>query len=126
MFDPFERTIRRTLRQLAKQRIRIILQPGNYWVIDLAMNRDDDTRAALATCDMRGWAEIHHHAVPSANLLPNGSLPANVNFGETETYYRLTSAGWSVIHRSDLIAACALLISVMSFALAIFGIVHQH
>jgi hypothetical protein len=36
MIDPFERTIRRTLRQLAKQRVRMILQPGNFWVIDNA------------------------------------------------------------------------------------------
>jgi hypothetical protein len=42
-----------------------------------------------------------------------------------ETFYRLTSAGWSVIHRSDLIATCALLIAAMSLALAVFGITHQ-
>jgi hypothetical protein len=126
MFDRFERTIRRTLRKLAKQRIRMVLQPGNYWVIDRAIDHDDDKLAALLTCQMRGWIEPLHHAVPSAQLSPSGELPPNFSFDKTETFYRLTSAGWSVIHRSDLIATCALLIAAMSFALATFGIAHQH
>jgi hypothetical protein len=124
MFDRFERTIKRTLRNLAKQRVRVVLQPGNYLVIDRAIARDDDTEAALQTCQMRGWVEVLHHALPSAQLGPAGELPANFpNFEKAETLmqYRLTSAGWSVIHRSDLIALCALLIAVMSFTLAIFG-----
>ena len=54
MFDRFERTIRRTLRKLAKQRIRMVLQPGNAWVIDRAITHDDDTQAALLTGQMRG------------------------------------------------------------------------
>lgn len=125
MFDQFERTIRRTLRKLTKQRIRMVLQPGNYWVIDRAINHDDDTQAALLTCQMRGWVEPLHHAVPSAQLSPNGTLPPNFSLDKTETFYRLTSAGWSAIHRSDLIATWALLISAMSLALAIFGIAHH-
>jgi hypothetical protein len=125
MFDPFDRTIHRTLRKLAKQRVRLVLQPGDYWVIDSAIPQDDDTHAALLTCQMRGWIEPLHHAVRSTQLLSGDTLPPNVSFDKTETFYRLTSAGWSVIHRSDLIAKCALLISTMSFALAILGSVHR-
>jgi hypothetical protein len=125
MFDRFERTVERTLRNLSKQRVRVVLQPGNYLVIDCAIKRDDETEAALQTCQMRGWVEVLHQA-PSAQLPATGQLPANFpNFEKTETFYRLTSAGWSVIHRSDLIAICALLISAMSFALAIFGVIHH-
>jgi hypothetical protein len=124
-FDPFDRTVDRTLRKLAKQRVRLILQPGDYWVIDSAIPQDDDTQAALLTCHMRGWIEPLHHAVPSAQLTKDGSLPRNINFEKLETFYRLTSAGWSVIHRSDLIAACALLVAAVSLALAIFGVVHH-
>jgi hypothetical protein len=126
VFDPFDRTIDRTLRKLSKQRVRLVLQPGDHWVIDRAIPQDDDTNAALLTCQMRGWVEPLHHALPSAQLAPDGSLPPNINFDKMQTLYRLTSAGWSVIHRSDQIAACALLIAAMSLALAIFGIVHQH
>jgi hypothetical protein len=125
MFDPFDRTVDRTLRKLAKQRVRLVLQPGDYWVIDRAIPQDDDTRAALLTCQMRGWVEPLQHAVPSTQLTPDGALPPNINFDKMQTLYRLTSAGWSVIHRSDLIATCALLIAAMSLGLAIFGIAHQ-
>jgi hypothetical protein len=125
MFDQFERTVHRTLRKLAKQRIRMVLQPGDYWVIDCAIPQDGDTHAALLTCYMRGWVEPLEHALPSSQLSPSGALPQNVSFDKMQTLYRLTSAGWSVIHRSDLIATCALLIAAMSFALAIFGIAHQ-
>src|SRR6266404_3325138 len=122
MFDQFERTVHRTLRKLAKQRVRLVLQPGDYLVIDRAIPQGDDTHAALLTCQMRGWVEPLHHAVPSAQLLPSGALPPN--FDKMDTLYRLTSAGWSVIHRSDLIATFALLVAAMSLGLAIFGIAH--
>jgi hypothetical protein len=125
MFDPFDRTIDRTLRKLARQRVRLVLQPGDHWVVDYAVPQDDDTRAALLTCQMRGWVEPLRDAVPSAQLTPEGTLPPNLSFDKVQTLYRLTSAGWSVIHRSDLIATCALLIAAMSFALAIFGVAHQ-
>jgi hypothetical protein len=125
MFDPFDRTIYRTLRALAKQRVRLVLQPGDHWVIDNAIPQDDETLAALLTCQMRGWVEPLRHAVPSAQLTAEGSLPSNISFDKLQTLYRLTSAGWSVIHRSDLIAGCAVLISALSFGLAIFGFVHH-
>jgi hypothetical protein len=125
VFDPFDRTVDRTLRKLAKQRVRLVLQPGDYWVIDSTIPQDDDNQAALLTCQMRGWIEPLHHAVPSTQLTPDGALPPNMNSTKMLTLYRLTSAGWSIIHRSDLIAICALLISVMSLALAIFGSVHR-
>jgi|SRR5882762_9182496 hypothetical protein len=125
MFDPFDRTVDRTLRKLAKQRVRLVLQPGNCWVIDRAIPQDADTHAALLTCFMRGWVEPLEQAVPSSKLSPTGELPSSLSFDKMETFYRLTSAGWSVIHRSDLIAICALLISAMSLSLAIFGIAHR-
>jgi hypothetical protein len=118
MFDPFERTVRHTLRRVAKQRIRMVLQPGNYWVIDQAVGTHPETHAALLTCYMRGWVEPLPDAVPSARVPPDGNLPPNFQFDSKETLYRLTSAGWSAIHRSGLIATCALLISTLSFATA--------
>jgi hypothetical protein len=121
MFDPFDQIIRDTLRQVAKQRIRVVLQPGNHWIVDLAITKDVDTEAALATCFMRGWIEPLEHAVPSTRLSPDGNLPPNFQFEGKETIYRLTSAGWSAIHRSNTIAICALLISALSFIVAIGG-----
>jgi hypothetical protein len=119
MFDKFDRKIIQTLRGLARQRVRVVLPPENYWVIDCAIKKDADTDAALATCFMRGWIEPLEHAVPSTQLAPDGSLPANFQFERKETIYRLTSAGWSAIHRSGTIAICALLISAMSFIVVV-------
>jgi hypothetical protein len=118
MFDPFEKTIRQTLRQLSKQRIRIVLQPGNYWVIDNAGKAGEDTHPALLTCYMRGWVEPLEHAVPSG-MIPDGRLPDGFKFNAVETQYRLTSAGWSAIHRSNTIATVALLISALSLTAVI-------
>jgi hypothetical protein len=121
MFDPFDQTIRSTLRQLAKQRVRVVLPPENYWIVDRAIEKDADTNAALATCFMRGWVEPLENAVPSTQLSPDGRLPPNFRFEGKEMIYRLTSAGWSAIHRSNTIAMCALLISAMSFIVALSG-----
>ena len=117
----FDQTIWGTLRRVAKQRIRVVLQPGNYWIVDQAINKDADTDAALATCFMRGWVEPLEYAIPSTQLSPDGRLPPNFQFEGEETIYRLTSAGWSAIHRSDMIAICALLIAAMSFVVAVGG-----
>ena len=117
MFDPFERTVRRTLRQLSKQRVRLVLQPGNIWVVDHTGSKTDDTDAALLTCFMRGWVEPLEHALPHAKLKPDGSLPER--WEGVETQYRLTSAGWTIIHRTRTIALVALAISAMSFLTAL-------
>ena len=101
MFDAFDRTIRQTLRQLAKQRIRVVLQPENYWIVDCAIDKNADSDAALATCFMRGWIEPLENAVPSGQLSADGRPPPNFRFEGKEAIYRLTSAGWSAIHRSS-------------------------
>jgi hypothetical protein len=82
MFDQFERTVHRTLRKLAKQRVRMVLLPGNYWVVERAIDQDDDTRAALLTCQMRGWVEPLLHAVPTALVTPRRRAAAELQFGE--------------------------------------------
>ena len=94
--------IRRVLRRLARQRVAMILQPGNAWVIEYALDHDHETEAALRTCHMRGWIDIMHNAVPSANLTPDGLLQDKLNPKQVETMYRLTEAGWSVINRTQL------------------------
>jgi hypothetical protein len=123
MFDSFERTVRRTLRQLAGQRVRIVVQPGNFWVIDNTGSRGEDHHAALLTCYMRGWVEPLEHAIPHAMLPSDGRIPPDFKFGEAETQYRLTSAGWSAIHRSNTIAIVALLISTLSFTVVVIRFV---
>src|SRR5262245_23243057 len=116
-----ERAIRRTLRRLARQRVVMVLQPHNYLVIEKALSRDEETDANLLTCKMRGWVEVSEESVPAGSLTPQGTLPPNFRFDRREPTYRLTSAGWSVIHRSHPMAILALVISITSLALSIMS-----
>src|SRR5579862_9288454 len=94
--------IRRVLRALSRQRVALILQPGDVWVIERAMEDNDQTDRALKTCYMRGWVEILEHALPTGNLTPDGKLPSGYMFDRATPMYRLTDSGWSVVNRTQL------------------------
>jgi hypothetical protein len=72
--------VRGTLRALARQRVALILQPGNVWVIEKAVSDQDDTASALRTCFMRGWVESLADAVPIGSLGPAGDYPPGLCF----------------------------------------------
>lgn len=117
MFREFR--IRRTLRRLAKQRVALILKPGNIWVVERALTPDDNEEADLQTCIMRGWIEILHDAVPSkrmpdqdSNFSLQGAVPAPI--------YKLTDGGWAVLNRDYLVSILTLGIGILSLA-SIFG-----
>lgn len=69
-----ERQVRRVLQGIARQRVALVAQPGNVWVIERALQRDDDTEAAFATCVMRGWVEPLFEDLPTNDLSPDGSI----------------------------------------------------
>jgi hypothetical protein len=117
-----ERLIRKTLHQLARQRVALILQPGNAWVVENAVaDNDEAVAAALRTCQLRGWAAVEVSAVPHGSLTPSGDLPRGPIADRISPIYRLTEAGWNVIHRSQAwvlatfaIAAATLLATLAS------------
>ena len=122
MRDRYERVIRRTLRKLARQRVRVILQPGNVIVVDQAVEEDEETAPALMTCYLRGWVEPLEHAIPSGRLTPDGNLP-NPLFSGVKTMYRMTDAGWSVVYRVHLWLVMTVIIAFLSlFAGVLVGI----
>lgn len=92
--------IRRTLRSLSKQRVAVVLQPGNVWVIEKAVEDSAETDADLKTCYMRGWVEPIENALPRGKLTPEGELPDGDIFDRIGPVYKLTDSGWSVINRS--------------------------
>ena len=104
MFDEWrrERFIRKTLRRLAQQRVALILQPGNFLVVEKAVMVDEDegVMAALQTCNLRGWVEVLSNAIPHGKLTPEGKLPEGSLYSGVAPVYGLTEAGWSAIHRS--------------------------
>jgi hypothetical protein len=114
-----EHAIRQTLRKLSRQRVALVLQPGNVWVIEKAVKTTAETDTALKTCHMRGWVEPLESAIPQGKLTPDGRLPANFKFEGTGILYKLTSAGWSVIYRSYQLALIAVVISVISLLVSV-------
>jgi|ERR1700733_1695920 len=128
-----ERAIRKTLRKLAKQRVGLVLQPGNCWVIEFAVEDTKETDVALKTCHMRGWVEPLTHAIPSAALPHDGKLLPNLedNFTKLQTLYRLTDSGWAVIHHvqgwlvtSVILALLAVITAFLTLEIAIKSIPH--
>ena len=122
-----ERQIRQTLRRLARQRVAFILQPGNVWVVERAVDDSDgeDVAAALRTCQLRGWVGIEVDAVPKGSISPRGELPLSMD--RVAPVYRLTEAGWSVVHRSHgwvlatfLVASVTLIATVLALAVSLW------
>lgn len=112
--DRRERQIRRVLAGLARQRVAIVAKPNNIWVVEMALKRDDDTEAALATCLMRGWVEPLHEDMPWGELDPN-NLPASPPpFTGTQTVYRLTEGGWAALNRVHAWTVAGIVIAVFS------------
>jgi hypothetical protein len=65
-----ERSIRRILRKLARQRVAMVLQSGNVCVVEKAVEDTAEMDAALKTCHMRGWVEPLENAIPKGKLTP--------------------------------------------------------
>lgn len=115
-----EREIGRTLRKLSRQRVAMILQPGNIWVIERAVGDDEKTEVHLRTCHLRGWVEPVSNAVPKGRLSADGRLPSGQLFDGHGPIYRLTDSGWAAIHRAHLWVLVGVAIAFGSFIAAWF------
>jgi hypothetical protein len=117
-----EKRIRIVLRRVGGQRVPLVLQPGNIWVIDGAVPDDEETRAALLTCYMRGWVEPLEHAVPSGELTTDGRLPSDGLSRGRMTLYRVTPTGWDIIHHTREWSIFAVVVSVLSFFMSLASV----
>ena len=116
-----EAKIRRVLRQLARQRVALVLNPGNVWVIEKAVEDDERTDAALKTCYIRGWLEPLSNAIPKGRLTDDGRIPDTGLFDRIGPIYRLTDSGWSVINRSQLWALATVAIGTLALLVSIIA-----
>ncbi len=117
-----ERAIRRALRGLSRQRVVTILQPGNVWVVECGPSRNDVTDAALRSCHLRGWAEPMADAVPSGSLRSDGTLPDGQVWNRAGSVYRITDAGWQVLHRTHAWVLVTLVVALATLVATIVGI----
>lgn len=125
MLDEFKKEyfIRRTLRKIARQRVAMILEPNNIWVIEKALVSNEKIEAAIATCLMRGWIEILDKSIPIGRLTSDGKLPnkpLNEIFKEVGNIYRITDSGWSVINRQKLQIILSLFVATLTLIFMIF------
>jgi hypothetical protein len=121
-----ERLIKNTLKKLSKQRVAMILQPGNVWVIEKPVGSENErVAAALSTCYMRGWVDILQNAVPTGKIQGTGdNIRLPDSYSGIAPIYRLTEAGWDVINSSHnwviitfFIAFATLLATILSILL---------
>lgn len=116
MFETWksERQIRKTLRGIARQRVALIVKPGDVWVIERALERNEEVEAGLATCIMRGWVEPLFEDLPTNSLLSDGNIPPGPVFTRTENHFRLTEGGWAAINRAHAWNLVGVLLGVAS------------
>jgi hypothetical protein len=121
---PFEQLtyswrIYRILRHLSKQKVGLVLQPGNVWVIEYAVPDNEETDLLLKTCYMRGWVEPLENSIPKGKLQPDGFLPNGPLFHTHGPIWKLTDSGWSAINRSHQLGVLSLFLSLLGIIIAI-------
>jgi hypothetical protein len=63
-----ERMIRKALRAIARQRVTLILQPGNVMVLKNGTPDAEWFNVAIQTSHKRGWVDILHDSIPSGTV----------------------------------------------------------
>jgi hypothetical protein len=99
------------------------LEPGHVPVIEKAVDDDPDTQADLLTCHMRGWVEILRDAVSKIDLTPDGQLPNDLRSTTVAPIYRLTEAGWNVVHRMKMWVLATFLVAVETLVATVAGVI---
>jgi hypothetical protein len=127
MFDTFrdERQVRRALKALSRQRVAMVLQPGNVQVVELSPPDEEWFELGVRTCLIRGWVEVLHENLPTGAVRLDGRTPVMPSQMAPKTHYRLTEGGWAVLTRSHgwvlatfLVSSLGLLAAVASLAVA--------
>jgi len=121
MFISYRREwqIRRTLKRASKQRVALVLQPGNVWVIENALEHTEETDAALKTCYMRGWVEILENSVPTGQLTKEGNLPQGQLSNSSSPIWKLTDSGWAAINRVHEWTLIGIFLAAISILVAV-------
>ncbi len=120
-----ERQIRRALRAISRQRVALVLQPGNVQVVELSPPNEEWFEVGVRTCLIRGWVEVLHENLPTGAVRMEGTTPQPSSQMTPKTHYRLTEGGWAVLNRSHgwvqatfLVSSLGLVAAVASLAIA--------
>jgi hypothetical protein len=72
---------------------------------------------------MRGWTEPLANSVPKGALTPEENLPTDKLYSGEGPVYRLTDAGWNVIHRTHEWVVVTCVASLIALLATVFGLV---
>lgn len=127
MFDDFrrERQVRRALRAIARQRVALVLQPGNVQVVERSPAKEEWFELGVRTAQIRGWVEVLHENLPTGTVHMKGNTPQLPSTMNPETHYKLTEGGWAVLNRSHawvlatfIVSTVGLIVSAVSLVIA--------
>ncbi|MDO8909509.1 MAG: hypothetical protein Q7W55_13545 [Pseudohongiella sp.] len=116
-----ERSIYKTLKALSKQRVGMVIQPENHWVIEYAMPHTPQNEENIQTCLMRGWVEILHQSVPTEHIPVDFNLQNIEDLGENHVY-RLTDGGWNAIYRTRSLNLLSIFIALIGLGIAVLAL----
>lgn len=121
MFDDFirERQVRRALKAVARQRVAIVLQPGNVQVIERGTPDEEWFELGVLTCHIRGWVEVLHENLPTGAVRFQGSDPKLPSEMRAKNHYKLTEGGWAVLNRSHAWVLAIFMVSVVGLIVAL-------
>jgi hypothetical protein len=116
-----EWVIRKALRLLSRE--YVIDAPAPPAAIVIVRDKRMETaemRGALRTCYLRGWAEpIDDAPIPAVALGVGGNLQRAPGI----VRYRLTSAGWNVVHNARRWLFATLFISFLGLLLTLLNLI---
>ncbi|WP_162592888.1 hypothetical protein [Variovorax sp. PBL-E5] len=124
MFDYYsrhEREVRKALKIIAGQRVAMILQPGNVLVIERSPTSTEWFEEAVQTCRIRGWVEVLHEGLPSADLDFHDQTPI-LGSARPKTHYKLTEGGWNAIRGTHALVIVAIILSALSLAAGVASV----
>ena len=115
MFTDLKReySIYKTLTRISKQRVVLLLEQGNTWVVEHALQDTSQNQANIRTCIIRGWIGLLHESVPSTNIDNNYGLSKRLEFNNNQDIYKLTDSGWNAIHRTHVITLLGIIIALL-------------
>ncbi|HHC6463055.1 hypothetical protein HJ014_18840 [Vibrio parahaemolyticus] len=115
----YEQQLLAVLNKIKRQRVAIILEPGNVPVIERAIGNDESIKAMLLTAQIRGWVEVLHENIPTGQVSASGEMNMSNPFSSVQTYWKLTDSGWAAIQRRHQLSIFAFAVSVVGVVVAI-------
>ena len=109
-----ERDVRRALQAVARQRVALILQPGNVLVVECSPPDAEWFDIGVRTCHIRGWVEVLHESLPTGAVTFVGDRPQIPTQMTPKTHYRLTEGGWAILRRSHEWVIATFVVSLLS------------